>query len=92
MCIMSDSNQRSLAYQTSGLTATLLAHREDIGYVETRYIYILLQTVWRGTFWLMSDVRRRSRRAPRSGHHVTGPDINLDCQVAKASCETRLGS
>ena len=29
----------------------------------------------------MSDVRRRSRRAPRSGHHVTGPDINLDCPV-----------
>ena len=41
-----DSNQRPLAYQTSGLTATLLVHREDIGNVETRYMYILVANIF----------------------------------------------
>jgi len=30
-----------------------------------------------GTSWLVSDVWRGSRAAPRSGHDVTGPHINL---------------
>ena len=44
------------------------------------------------TFWLVTDVRRRSRSAPRSGHDVAGPDINLDFPEAHVGCETLLGS
>ena len=40
----------------------------------------------------MSDVGRGSRAATRSGHDVTGPDINLDFPDAKLSCTARLGS
>ena len=45
-----------------------------------------------GTFWLMSDVGRGSRAAPRSGHDVAGPDINLDFPYAQFCCTARLGS
>jgi hypothetical protein len=45
-----------------------------------------------GTFWLVTDVRRGSRSAPRSGHDVNGPDINLDFPEAQVGCKTRLGS
>ena len=45
-----------------------------------------------GTFWLMSDVGRGSSAAPRSGHDVTGPDINLDFSDAHFGCTARLGS
>ena len=45
-----------------------------------------------GTFWLMSDVGRGSRAAPRSCHDVTGPDINLDFPDAKFGCTAQLGS
>ena len=45
-----------------------------------------------GTFWLMSDVGRGSSAAPRSGHDVTGPDINLDFSEAQFGCTARLGS
>ena len=45
-----------------------------------------------GTFWLMSDVGRGSRAAPRPGHDVTGLDINLDFSDAQFGCTTRLGS
>ena len=40
----------------------------------------------------MSDVGRGSRAATRSGHDITGPDINLDFPDAKLGCTTRLGS
>ena len=40
----------------------------------------------------MSDVGRGSRAAPRSGHDVTGPDINLDFPDAQFGCTARLGS
>ena len=40
----------------------------------------------------MSDVGRRSRAAPRSGHDVTGPDINLNFQDSKFGSTARLGS
>ena len=45
-----------------------------------------------GTFWLMSDVGRGSRAATRSGHDVTGLDINLDFPDAQLGCTARLGS
>ena len=45
-----------------------------------------------GTFWLMSDVGRGSSAAPRSGHDVTGQDINLDFSDAHFGCTARLGS
>ena len=48
--------------------------------------------VTHGTFWLMSDVGRGSRAATRSGHDVTGPDINLDFPDAQFDCTARLGS
>ena len=46
------------------------------------------------TFWLMSDVGRGSRTAPRSGHavRVTSQDINLDFPEAQFGCTARLGS
>ena len=40
----------------------------------------------------MSDVGRGSRTATRSGHDVTGLDINLDFPDAKLSYTARLGS
>ena len=40
----------------------------------------------------MSDVGRGSRAATRSGHDVTGPDINLDFPAAQFGCTARLGS
>ena len=45
-----------------------------------------------GTFWLMSDVGCGSRTTPRSGHDVTGQDINLDFPYAQFGCTARLGS
>ena len=51
-----DSNQRPLAYQTSGLTATLLVHREDIGNVETRYIYILVANIFDFQYDALHDI------------------------------------
>ena len=45
-----------------------------------------------GTFWLMLDVGRGPRAAPRSGHDVAGPDINLDFPYAQFCCTARLGS
>jgi hypothetical protein len=44
------------------------------------------------TFWLVMDVLRGSRSAPRSGHDVTGPDINLDFPDSQVGGETGLGS
>ena len=62
-CIHPDSNQRPPAYQTAGLTATLLAHRVDIGFVETRYIYIVIAN---GAVWyLLADVGRPAPVPPR---------------------------
>ncbi len=40
----------------------------------------------------MSDIGRGSRAATRSGHDVTGPDINLDFPDAKLGRTARLGS
>ena len=40
----------------------------------------------------MSDVGRGSRAAPRSGHGVTGQDINLDFSDAQFGCTALLGS
>ncbi len=40
----------------------------------------------------MLDVRLGSRTAPRSGHDVTGPDINLDFLEAHFGCKALLGS
>ena len=56
ICITPDSNQRPLAFQTSGLTATLLAHREDIGNVETRYIYILVANIFDFQYDALHDI------------------------------------
>ena len=56
MYITSDSNQRPLAYQASGLTATLLTHREDNGYVETRYIYILVANIFDSQYDALHDI------------------------------------
>ena len=44
------------------------------------------------TFWLVSDVRGGSRAAPRSGHYVTGPDLNSDFSETHFCCTARLGS
>ena len=48
------------------------------------------------TWYLLIDVGRRARvpRRPRSGHDVTGPDINLNFPDAnlKFRCLARLGS
>ncbi len=40
----------------------------------------------------MSDVGRGSHAASRSGHDVTGLDINLDFLEAQFGCTARLGS
>ena len=40
----------------------------------------------------MSEVGRGSRAAPRSGHGVTGQDINLDFSDAQFGCTAQLGS
>ena len=40
----------------------------------------------------MSDVGRRSRAATRSGHDVTGTDINLNFPDSKFGSTARLGS
>ena len=45
-----------------------------------------------GTLWLVSDILRGSRCAPRSSHDVTGQDINLEFPDAKLRCTARLGS
>ncbi len=39
----------------------------------------------------MTDVRRVSRRAPRSFHDVTGPDINLDSDFKFSELEAQVG-
>ena len=44
------------------------------------------------TFWLVSDVLRESRRAPCSGHDITGQDINLNFPDAQLRCRTGLRS
>ncbi len=44
------------------------------------------------TWWLVSNVRRRPRRATRSGHDVTGPGFNMYLPKAKACLATRFGS
>jgi hypothetical protein len=44
-----------------------------------------------GTFWLVSDVRRRSRRAPGSGHDVRSPNVNLDLPEAHYGYTTGFG-
>ncbi len=44
------------------------------------------------TWWLVSNVRRRPRRATRSGHDVAGPGFNMYLPKAKACLATRFGS
>ena len=44
------------------------------------------------TWWLVSNVLRRPRRATRSGHDVTGPGFNMYLPKAKACLATRFGS
>ena len=56
MYITSYSNQRPLAYHASGLTATLLAHREDNGSVETRNIYILVANIFDFQYDALHDI------------------------------------
>jgi hypothetical protein len=44
------------------------------------------------TWWLVSNVRRRPRRATRSGHDVAGQGFNMYLLKAKACLATRFGS
>ncbi len=52
-------------------------HSMAISLVNTRYIFSKSTLAWHSTFWMVSDrdVWRGSRRAPSSGHDVTGPDM-----------------
>ncbi len=45
-----------------------------------------------GTFWLVPDVLRGSRRAPGTFHDITGQDINLNFPDAQLRCRTGLRS
>ena len=51
----------------------------------------LLKTLF-FTWWLVSYVRRRSRRATSSGHDVAGTGFNMYFPKAKACLSTRFGS
>ena len=52
-----------LQHTTAGLTTTLLAQRVDIGFVETRYIYIMIAN---GAAWyLLADVGHPTPVPPR---------------------------
>ncbi len=44
------------------------------------------------TWWLVYNVRRRPRRATRSGHDVAGPDFDMYLPKAKACLATKFCS
>ena len=52
---------------------------------------VLLKTLF-FTWWLVSYVRRRPRRATSSGHDVAGTGLNMYFPKAKACLTTRFGS
>jgi hypothetical protein len=70
---------RTWKNKTSRYTATLRAFIPWCYLLLIQGIYKIKSTLAsHSTFWLVSDVWRGSRRAPCSGHDVTGQDFDLN--------------
>ena len=84
ICITTGIEPATSSIPTAGLTTTLLAQRVDIGFVETRYIYIVIAN---GAAWyLLADVGRPAPVLPRRPVRVTSPDSRAARRGAQNGC------
>ncbi len=71
--------------------ATSVTSTVTIWNLDGIYNFVLLKTLC-FTWWLVSYVRHRPRRATSSGHDVAGTGLNMYFPKVKACLSTRFGS